>query len=54
MEHMARTPNQIGNALRYERNSKGLTTSQVGEKYSLRQNRIGIGGGIIFFGTKAK
>ena len=40
MEHMARTPSQIGNALRYERNAKKLTQSQVGERYSLRQSTV--------------
>lgn len=37
METMARTPKQIGNALRFYRNEKGFTQAQVGEKYSLRQ-----------------
>jgi HTH-type transcriptional regulator / antitoxin HipB len=40
MEHMARTPKQIGNALRYFRGEKGLTQTQVGEKYSLRQATV--------------
>ncbi len=40
MEHIARTPKQIGDAIRFQRRKLGLKQSEVGEKTKLRQATI--------------
>lgn len=42
MEQMARTPKQLGNALRNERLQKKMTQSQLGQKIQLRQATISV------------
>lgn len=40
MEHIARTPKQIGDAIRFQRRKLGLKQSEVGEKTKLRQATV--------------
>jgi HTH-type transcriptional regulator/antitoxin HipB len=40
LEHIARTPKQIGNAIRFQRRKLELKQSEVGEKTNLRQATI--------------
>lgn len=40
LEHIARTPKQVGNAVRFQRRKLGLKQSQVSEKTKLRQGTI--------------
>ncbi|MGX1096307.1 helix-turn-helix transcriptional regulator [Amorphus sp. MBR-141] len=42
MSELARTPGQIGNAIRRQRKRLGLSQSQLGEKAGLRQATVSL------------